>query len=347
MIKGISGHGYFDELVVPIIENTAWEHELADSLGAIISQYPKSFAVLVRRHGMYVWGRTWEEAKRHGECLHYLFDVAINMKKLALDFTKPPLLPVIQDSSHLLTLAANSKHVVFDIEGTVSPISFVKDVLFPYCTSNVNNYLDTTWTSDQTQGDVLELWKQYDIDLQSSTYNGPKVDKTSKDKSELINSLSEYVKWNVLHDRKVSSLKQLQGHMWEIGYREGKIQSIIFDDVPTAFEQLKKNDKQISIYSSGSRAAQSLLFRYSNQGDLRKFISVYFDTKVGHKRERTSYEEIIQYLGVDKPNEILFVTDIYEEATAASSAGLEVLISVRAGNSSLPEDSKFNTVYKF
>ncbi len=66
MIKGIKGFGYRDELVVPIIENTAHEHELADSLGEAIAAYPQSCAVLVRRHGMYVWGDTWEQAKRHG-----------------------------------------------------------------------------------------------------------------------------------------------------------------------------------------------------------------------------------------------------------------------------------------
>jgi methylthioribulose 1-phosphate dehydratase/enolase-phosphatase E1 len=32
MIKGIQGHGYHDELVVPIIENTALEGELLESL---------------------------------------------------------------------------------------------------------------------------------------------------------------------------------------------------------------------------------------------------------------------------------------------------------------------------
>ena len=32
MIKGIAGHGYFDKLVVPIIENTAHEYELTDTL---------------------------------------------------------------------------------------------------------------------------------------------------------------------------------------------------------------------------------------------------------------------------------------------------------------------------
>jgi methylthioribulose 1-phosphate dehydratase / enolase-phosphatase E1 len=64
MIKGIMGYGYHDELVVPIIDNTAHENELADSLERAIIDYPKSFAVLVRDHGIYVWGDTWEQAKR-------------------------------------------------------------------------------------------------------------------------------------------------------------------------------------------------------------------------------------------------------------------------------------------
>lgn len=36
MIKGIQGHGYYDELVVPIIENTAYEFELTESLAKAV-----------------------------------------------------------------------------------------------------------------------------------------------------------------------------------------------------------------------------------------------------------------------------------------------------------------------
>ena len=48
MIKGIIDHGFADELVVPIIENTAHERDLAQSLHDAIVAYPKSNAVLVR-----------------------------------------------------------------------------------------------------------------------------------------------------------------------------------------------------------------------------------------------------------------------------------------------------------
>lgn len=90
MMKGIRGHGYHDELVVPIIENTAHEHELADSMAAAMEAYPKSFAVLVRRHGVYVWGADWVEAKRHAECYDYLFEAAVKMRQLGVDAAQKP-----------------------------------------------------------------------------------------------------------------------------------------------------------------------------------------------------------------------------------------------------------------
>jgi len=72
MIKGVprgnsreNGYlGFFDKLVIPIIENTydhmyacnnssAHEEDLKDRLDAAIEAYPDTVAVLVRRHGIY------------------------------------------------------------------------------------------------------------------------------------------------------------------------------------------------------------------------------------------------------------------------------------------------------
>jgi methylthioribulose-1-phosphate dehydratase len=85
MIKGIAGHGYYDRLVVPIIENTARECDLADRMAAAIEAHPKATAVLVRRHGVYVWGRDWQHAKSQAECYHYLFEAAVRMAQLGLN----------------------------------------------------------------------------------------------------------------------------------------------------------------------------------------------------------------------------------------------------------------------
>jgi methylthioribulose-1-phosphate dehydratase len=90
MMKGISGVGYHDALVVPIIENTAHECDLADSFADAIRAHPKATAVLVRRHGVYVWGKDWIEAKTQAECYDYLFHAAVKMRELGIDPSARP-----------------------------------------------------------------------------------------------------------------------------------------------------------------------------------------------------------------------------------------------------------------
>ncbi len=91
MIKGIrvgstkQNYRYFDELCVPIIENTAEEMDLKESMRKAIEAYPKTNAVLVRRHGIYVWGESWEKAKSMAECYDYLLELTVELLKLGLD----------------------------------------------------------------------------------------------------------------------------------------------------------------------------------------------------------------------------------------------------------------------
>ncbi|XP_072171714.1 methylthioribulose-1-phosphate dehydratase-like isoform X2 [Diadema setosum] len=96
MIKGIKKEktgGYYrydEELVVPIVENTPFERDLKGSLEKAMEEYPDTCAVLVRRHGVYVWGETWQKAKTMCECYDYLFEMAVMMKQLGLDPEKAP-----------------------------------------------------------------------------------------------------------------------------------------------------------------------------------------------------------------------------------------------------------------
>jgi methylthioribulose-1-phosphate dehydratase len=91
MIKGIEGHGYYDRLVVPVIENTARECDLAERMASAMQAYPATSAVLVRRHGVYVWGRDWAHAKTQAECYHYLFEAVVRMQELGLPATRARL----------------------------------------------------------------------------------------------------------------------------------------------------------------------------------------------------------------------------------------------------------------
>jgi ribulose-5-phosphate 4-epimerase/fuculose-1-phosphate aldolase len=41
--------------------------------------------VIVAGHGMYVWGRTWIEAKTQAECLDWLAHAVVESRRLGLE----------------------------------------------------------------------------------------------------------------------------------------------------------------------------------------------------------------------------------------------------------------------
>ncbi|KAJ6171188.1 hypothetical protein N7470_000255 [Penicillium chermesinum] len=62
--------------------------DLTSGLEAAMNKYPDTYAVLVRRHGIYVWGDTVAKAKTQCESLDYLFKLAVEMHKLGLPWIK-------------------------------------------------------------------------------------------------------------------------------------------------------------------------------------------------------------------------------------------------------------------
>lgn len=84
-IKAIPGHQYDSELVIPIIDNTNFEEDLEASLSAAIDAYPQAVAVLVKNHGIYVWGDTVWRAKVHNEAIDYLLELYVKMAQLGLN----------------------------------------------------------------------------------------------------------------------------------------------------------------------------------------------------------------------------------------------------------------------
>ncbi|XP_060200581.1 probable bifunctional methylthioribulose-1-phosphate dehydratase/enolase-phosphatase E1 1 [Lycium barbarum] len=237
--------------------------------------------------------------------------------------------------------------VVLDIEGTTTPISFVTDVLFPYARDNVGRHLDATYDSAETQEDIKLLRAQVQEDLENGVAGAMPIPSNDTGKDEVIAALVTNVEAMIKADRKITALKELQGHIWQTGFQNNELEGVVFDDVPEALERWAALGIKVYIYSSGSRLAQRLLFGYTNYGDLRKYLCGFFDTTVGNKKETKSYHEITASLGVDHPSEILFVTDVYQEAIAAKAAGLEVIISVRPGNGPLPDNQGFKTIKSF
>lgn len=78
----------YDTLVLPIIENTPHEEDLTETLEEAIRKYPGTTAILVRRHGIYVWGEDVWKAKVYNEALDYLLELAVKMKTAGIATVK-------------------------------------------------------------------------------------------------------------------------------------------------------------------------------------------------------------------------------------------------------------------
>ena len=211
------------------------------------------------------------------------------------------------------------KAILLDIEGTTTPIDFVHEVLFPYARERIANYVAMHF--DRLHPEIEQL---VDESAHDGKYTIP-VDPLEP------GSVSAYLEYLIDHDRKSTPLKSIQGKIWKEGYEAGELRSIVFDDVPPAFESWAGDSRTIAIYSSGSELAQRLLFRHTDHGDLTPHISAYFDTNVGGKRDAQSYENIATELQLTPP-EMLFVSDVREELDAARSAGMATVLCIREGN---------------
>ncbi|XP_056424897.1 enolase-phosphatase E1 isoform X2 [Hyla sarda] len=227
--------------------------------------------------------------------------------------------------------------ILLDIEGTTTPITFVKDILFPYIQDNVEEYLQKHWQEEECQEDVLQLRLQAEKD--SGLKGFVPIPSSTEPELQVIKGVVDNVLWQMSLDRKTTALKQLQGHMWRSAYATGKIKGEVYDDVVPALKKWKEAGLKLYIFSSGSVEAQKLLFGYSIEGDLLELFHGHFDTSVGPKVESESYRRIADAIGCSTEN-ILFLTDITKEAEAAREAGVHVAIAVRPGNAALTDEEK-------
>ena len=75
MLKGLEGvktHEHSEWL--PILENSQDMSSLADRIAEILEQNRGAHGFLLRRHGLYAWGDSLSQAKRHVEILEFLLE---------------------------------------------------------------------------------------------------------------------------------------------------------------------------------------------------------------------------------------------------------------------------------
>lgn len=200
--------------------------------------------------------------------------------------------------------------IVTDIEGTTSSIAFVHEVLFPYAAAELPGYVRAHAGDEEVQGLLDETRRE--------------AGEPAADTERVIAILLQWI----AEDRKSTPLKALQGNVWRQGYEQGAFTGHIYADAVDNLQRWHHAGIALYIYSSGSVAAQQLMFGNSDAGDLLPLFSGHFDTRVGHKREAASYRAIVEQIGLPA-GDILFLSDVVEELDAAREAGMQTLQLVR------------------
>lgn len=192
--------------------------------------------------------------------------------------------------------------ILTDIEGTTSAISFVKDVLFPYARRELPRFV-----REHGQDREVRHW----LDMVAAEHGGICTDDV----------IVETLQGMIDQDRKHTALKALQGMIWQQGYGGGEFTAHIYPDVAPQLLAWHAGGHRLAVFSSGSVAAQKLLFGHTEAGDLLPLFCGFFDTEIGHKRGVDSYLLIADALD-RSPGDILFLSDIVEELDAAREAGM-------------------------
>jgi enolase-phosphatase E1 len=209
-------------------------------------------------------------------------------------------------------MAGRPTAIVTDIEGTTTPIAFVRDMLFPYARARLADFLADHAEETAISAIIAEA---------AALAEGEPVQQA-------------LLRW-MDADAKVTPLKTLQGLIWDDGYRRGELKGAVYPDVPPMLRSWHAAGIRLYVYSSGSEAAQKLIFGHSDAGDLAALFSGFFDTRIGAKREAASYVAISQSIGI-MPPDILFLSDIGLELDAAAAAGLQTCQLVRSADETMP-----------
>jgi enolase-phosphatase E1 len=208
------------------------------------------------------------------------------------------------------------QYILTDIEGTTTSVEFVYDTLFPYFSAHIKAFLAENANLDalrpHLQAVQQTVWEEDNERLPGE-------------------AIAEKLLYWTQTDRKHPALKALQGIVWRAAYESGAIKGHVYPDVPPSLARWQQQGLGLGIYSSGSVAAQRLLFGYSVFGDMTPYFSHYFDTGVGNKRETEAYKTILRHLQLP-PEVVLFLSDVEAELDAAAAAGMQTVQLLRPGN---------------
>lgn len=236
--------------------------------------------------------------------------------------------------------SAETRVILLDIEGTTSSVSYVFDIMYPFSQKKMPAYLASNWDSEKVQAACNQL--AVDVGEVGLSVWG----EGAESEQQVIDRVVAEANKLIVADVKATGLKEIQGLIWAEGYEAGELKSHFYPDVLPAIEAWKDAGFDIRIFSSGSIKAQKVFFKYTEYGDLAKYLSGHYDTTTGPKRESNSYKLIAEDSGV-KPSQVAFLSDVIEELDAAREAGMKTVLVRRPGNKPVIDDNDHHSIESF
>lgn len=227
--------------------------------------------------------------------------------------------------------------ILLDIEGTISSLSYVRDVLFPYARKQLGVALRNLW-NDAEMPRIREELARYHGSPSFEAWTGgvgmPPERRLNQTTQALVKLMDE--------DAKVGPLKEIQGLIWRDGFRDGVLKSQLYPEVHRVLREWQHAGKDLRVYSSGSIEAQKQFFMHVDTGndsvtDLTGLFTGHYDTTIGSKKEAASYRKIADAYHLPA-GKILFLSDIVAELDAAKTAGMQTGILCRPENPPLPDN---------
>jgi enolase-phosphatase E1 len=215
--------------------------------------------------------------------------------------------------------------ILLDVEGTVVPLSFVQEVLFPYARTQMPAFLSANADALPVQNALEQMARD------AGKMSFSEWCTCAPETPEAMEWVTRAALQSMNDGADQKGLKALQELIWEQGFRTGDLHAAVFPDVPPALAAWSAAGRQVRIHSSGSTSLQKFFFTHTDAGDLTRYLSGYYDSTIGLKTDTHTYAAIAIDAGLPA-REILYLSDLPEELDAAHAAGLATGLAVRPGN---------------
>lgn len=214
--------------------------------------------------------------------------------------------------------------MLFDVSGTLTQSTFIPKVLVPYFKAYFTVYLEENYDKEECKTMIQELRAEAQLDVAA----GPtfQIEPADADKKAIIESVSRHINHCLENSIERKAYILFRFKVWFDGLAKDIIKVPVYADVATQLQNWRTNlGIRLFVLSNGWSVATRKFMEKTSKGDLSLLVSDFWDTDIGELTRPETYRLVIERIG-EQPEEIVFLSKNLDEARAAKSAGLVVVL---------------------